>query len=96
MFNFIDYPLDSKFVNPANKEVTKAKGINKKIIHKEFFDVLFNKKLIRHSIKRIQSKLQKIGTYNVCKISLSYFDDKRYVLDDDVSSLVYFHKDINN
>ena len=28
-------------------------------------------------------------------ISLSCFDDKRYVLDDGVNILVYFHKDCN-
>ena len=49
------------------KEVTKTKGVNKKIRHKEFVDVLFNKKLIRHNMKRIQSKLHEIGAYNVCK-----------------------------
>ena len=43
---------------------------------------------------RIQSKLHRIGTYYVCKISLSYFDDKRYVLNNGVNSLAYFHKDI--
>ena len=53
--------------------------MNKKIRHKEFVDVLFNKKVIRHNMKRIQGILHKIGTY-VCKISLSCFDDKRYVL----------------
>ena len=30
-------------------------------------------------MKRIQSKLHRIGTCDVCKISLSCFDDKRYV-----------------
>ena len=33
-------------------------------------NVLFNKKLMRHKLKRIQSKLHKIGTYDVCKITL--------------------------
>ena len=47
-------------------------------------------------MKRIQSKLHKIGTYNVCKISLSCFDYKRYVLDGGVHTLVYFHKDIKS
>ena len=47
-------------------------------------------------MKRIQSKLHRIGTYNVCKISLSCFVDKRYVLDDGVNTLAYFHKDIKN
>ena len=53
-----------------DEEVTKAKGVNKKIKHKEFTDVLFNKKVIRHNMKRIQSKLHRIGTYDVCKISM--------------------------
>ena len=77
-------------------EVTKAKGVNKKIKHKEFVDVLFNKKLIGHNIKRIQSKSHRIGTYDVCKISLSCFDYKRYILDDGIKSLAYFHKDIKD
>ena len=68
--------------------------MNKKIRHKEFVAVLFNKKVIRHNMKRIQSKLNRIGTSDVCKISLSCFDDTRYVLDDGVSTLAYFHKDI--
>ena len=29
-------------------------------------------------------------------MSLSYFDDKRYVLKDGVKTLAYFHKDIKN
>ena len=61
-------------ISVDNEEVTKAKGVNKKIRHKEFVNVLFNKKVIRHNMKRIQSKLHKIGTYDVCKISLSCFD----------------------
>ena len=79
-----------------DEEVTKAKGVNEKMKHKGFVGVLFNKKVIRHNMKRIQSKLQTIGTYNVCKISLSCFDDKRYLLDDGVNTLAYFHKDIKD
>ena len=45
-------------------------------------------------MKRIQSKLNKIGTYEVCKISLSCFDDKRYIFVDGINSLLYFHKNI--
>ena len=47
-------------------------------------------------MKSIQNKLHRIGTCDVCKISLSCFDDKRHVLDDDVNTLAYFHKDIKN
>ena len=51
-----------------------------KIRYKEFANVLFNKKKIRHNMNRIQSKLHRIGTYDICKISLSCLDDKRYIL----------------
>ena len=55
------------------EELTKAKGVNKRIRHKEFVDVLFNKKLIRHSMKIILSKLHRLGTYDVCKILFVLF-----------------------
>ena len=46
-------------------------------------------------MKRIQAKKYKTGTYEIDKISLSCFDYKRFVLDDGVNTLVYFHKDCN-
>ena len=51
-----------------DEEVTQAKGVNQKIRHKELVDVLFNKKVIRHNMERIQSKMHRIGAYDVCKI----------------------------
>ena len=83
-------------ISVDNEEVTKAKEVNEKKRQKEFVDVLFNKRVIRHNMKRTQSKLHKIGTYDVCKISLSCFDNKRYILDDGVNTLAYFHKDIKD
>ena len=47
-------------------------------------------------MKRIQAKKHKIGTYETVKISLSCSDDKRFVLDDGIHTLAYFHKDSNN
>ena len=80
-----------------DKEIKKAKGVNKNIVdnirHEEYVDVLFRRSLMRYSMKRIQSKLHRIGTYDVSKISLSCFDDKHYMVDD-VNSSVYFHKDV--
>ena len=58
----------------------------------QFKDVLFNKKIIRDKMKRIQSKRHKLRTYEIDKISLSCFDYKRYVLDDGIYTLSYFHK----
>ena len=54
---------------------------------------LSNEKIIRHKMKRILSKKHKLGTYEINKIFLSCFDDKRYVLDDGIRRLAYFDKD---
>ena len=78
------------------KERNTAKGVNIATDFNEFKDVLFKKKIIRHKMKRIQAKKHKIGTYEIDKISLSCFDDKRYVLYDGIHTLAYFHKDCNN
>ena len=44
---------------------------------------LFNEKIIRHKMKRIQSKKNKLV------MSLSLFDDKRCTLDDRICTLAY-------
>ena len=50
-----------------SNENKKAKGVNKNFVatisHNEYENVLLNKKCLRHSMNRIQSKDQKIGTY---------------------------------
>ena len=49
------------------------------------------KKLLDIKWKEFKVK-NKLGTYEIDKISLSCFDDKRYVLDDGIYTLSYFHK----
>ena len=61
------------------KECNTAKGVNIATEFDEFKDVLCNEKIIRHKMKRIQNKKRELGTYEINKISLSCFDDKRYV-----------------
>ena len=74
------------------KEHNTAKGVSIATDFDKFKDVLFNKKNVRHKMKRIQSKKHKLGIYQIDKISLSCFDNKRYVLDDGIYTLTYFHK----
>ena len=62
---------------------------------REFVNVLFNRKLIRHRMKRIQNQLHRTEIY-VCKTYLSFFDEKRYIFDDGINSLANFHKDIRS
>ena len=52
------------------KEHNVAKGVSIATEFNNFKDVLFNKKIIRHKMKRIQSKKYKLGTYEIDKISL--------------------------
>ena len=63
-----------KTINGSESSTAKRVDIATKF--NEFKDVLFNKKIIRHKMKRIQAKKHKIGTYEIDKISLSCFDDK--------------------
>ena len=60
--------------------------------HEEYVDVLFNKKDLRHKMKRILSEKHNIGTYLLNKVSLSCYDDKRFILNDGMNSLAYGHK----
>ena len=78
--------------NIDGKECNRAKGVSIATEFNEFKDTLFNKKMLRYKMARIQSKLHKIGTYEIDKKSLSVFDDRRSVSDDSIHTLAYFHK----
>ena len=126
LFDFSNYPKDSKFFDETNKKVigkmkdesegkiidefvglkskmysmknidgkesNTAKGVNIATEFNEFKDTLFNKKVLRHKMRRIQGKKHKMGTYKINKISLLCFDDKRFVLNDGIHTFVCFHK----
>ena len=66
-----------------NNEHEKAKVVNKNVVatvgHNEYKDVLLNQKYIRHSANRVEGKDNRIGTYEISKISLSFFDEKIYI-----------------
>ena len=47
-------------------------NIAARISHNEYKDDLFNKKCLKHSMNRIQSKDHKIGTYEINKISFFF------------------------
>ena len=77
--------------NIDGKESNTAKGVNIATEFNELKDTLFNKKVLRHKMKRIQGKKHKMGTYEVKKISLSYFDDKKFALYYGIDTLAYFY-----
>ena len=64
--------LKSKMHSTKNidgKEFNTAKGVNIATEFNEFKDTLFNKKVLRHKMRRIQGKKHKVGTYKINKIS---------------------------
>ena len=73
-----------------------AKGIKKNVIrknitHDKYIDVLFNNKQIMHTMKTIRSEKHQLGSFELNKISLSCFDDKRYISNDGINSHAYGH-----
>lgn len=78
-----------------NKEIKKAKGINKcstaKMRHKSYVEALLNEQSSTVSMTQIRSLNHDLYTMEVTKTALSPYDDKRYVLDDGVSTLAYGH-----
>ena len=58
-----------------NSEHKKAKGVKRNIVaivsHNKYKNVWLNKKCLRHSMKRTQSKDHKYGAYEINKIFLS-------------------------
>ena len=80
--------LDTK-----NNEKNPNKGHNSYIKHGEFFDTLYNKKVLRYKMRGIKSKNHSLITYERNKTSTSCLDDKRYILNDGINTLPYGHKD---
>ena len=67
-------------INVDDEEVTKAKGVNKKTKHREFVGVLFNKKVIRHNMERIQSKFQKLKLITFVRFPCLVLMIKDYII----------------
>ena len=83
-----------------DKNNKTAKGVKKNIIkseisHSDYRDVLFNKEKMHHQMKTIRSELHQISSYQLNKVSLSPFDDKRYILSDGITSYAYGHEKID-
>ena len=73
--------LKSKIYSMKNidsKESNTVKGVNIITEFKQFKDTFFNKKIIRHKMRKFQGKKHKMGTCEIKKIAASCFDDKRF------------------
>ena len=84
------------YMKDNDKGGKTAKGIKKNIIkknitHENYKNVLFNNEQMHHTMKTIRSNLHQLGSYKLNKVSLSCFDDKRYILEDGIRSYAYGH-----
>ena len=65
--------------------------IKTNIAHQDYKDTLQNNKQIYHTMKIIRSVCHQLGSYELNKISLSCFDDKRYIHANGQTSYAYGH-----
>ena len=87
------------YIKDNQKGGKTAKGIKKNVIknnikHDDYKETLFNDKQMYHKMKTIRSENHQLGSYELNKVSLSCFDDKRYIHEDGRSSYAYGHKNI--
>ena len=76
-------------LDESSNEKSTNKGHNAYMEFQEFHDTLFQKKILRYQMRGIKSKNQNLGTYKTNKISLSCFDDKRYILRNGIETFAY-------
>ena len=77
------------YVKDSGKNEKTAKGVRKYLIkkhitHENYKDYLLKGKKILHSMRTIRSDHHQTGSYRLNKISLSCFDDKRYIHEDGI------------
>ena len=71
----------------------RQKAVNIETEFNEFKDTLFNISSQTQNEKNSKQKTKNL-TFKINKISLLCFDDKRFILDDDIHMLAYFHKNL--
>ena len=84
------------YVKDNEQTARTAKGIKKQVIikdikHEDYKEVLFNNKQMHHTIKTIRSNNHQLGSFELNKISLSCFDDKRFIHQNGITSYAYGH-----
>ena len=88
------------YVKDNKKTERTAKGIKKQVIkkdikHEDYKHVLFNNEQIHHTMKTIRSEKHLLSSYELNKISLSCYDDKRFIHENGITSYAYGHRAIH-
>ena len=89
------------YIKDNQKGGKTAKGIKKNIIkkdiiHENYKQTLFENKQMHHKMKTIRSQNHQLGSYEINKVSLSCFDDKRFIHSNGITSYAYGHTAITH
>ena len=76
------------------KESRRTYIIKNNITHLNYKETLLNSEQMMHKMKTIRSDRHQLGSYEINKVSLSCFDDKRYIHENGKTSYAYGSKDI--
>ena len=88
-------------LSSGNKSQKEVKGIKKNYVrknvqHQSFVNILRNTASTTQAKFRLfKSTNHVLNTIEMTKLCLSAFDDKRYILDDGISTLAYGHYSVN-
>ena len=82
-----------------NEHIKKLKGMKKSVVKNDIkFDdyriTLSDYLQLEHTMNRFGSNNRNLKTFKIDKVGLSFFDNKRYILDDKITTLAYGHKNI--
>ncbi len=86
-----------KMVNDEDKK--RAKGVTKRVVKKfltfqKYVDTIHDMAVTRYYQQTFRTSNHKLYTIVNNKISLSPYDDKRYILDDGINSVPYGFIDV--
>ena len=96
-FEFVGLIAKMYSLSCGNKSQTKVIYVKKHVRHQSFLDIIQNTSLTTGAKFRLfRSTNHVLNTVEMDKLCLSAFDDKRYILEDGISTLAYGHYSLQN
>ena len=94
IIEFVSLKAKMYSVLTEKDNIKRAKGVSKSVVknnltHDEYKQCLFNHTIVMKTMKNIRSKSHKINTISTNKVSLSPYDDKRWLEENGIDSKPY-------
>lgn len=81
-------------INMLKMQRYGEKCYKKSISFDDYRNTLLHSSQIEHTSKRNGTRNHNIQSFEIIKVSLSCFDNKRYIFEDGKTTLAYTHKNI--